>query len=178
MSVYVIISGAPAAGKSTAGAALASEAGVPLFDKDRFLEPLYATSQPNSQLERRQLSRRADSAFQSAVEASRGALAVSWWKHPKSDRDSGTPTDWLLKLPGNLVEVHCKCPPRVAMTRFLNRKRHPGHLDELWPNQELAAFLEQASLLGPLAISPVIEVDCSGAVDYGILWTRIQAHCQ
>jgi hypothetical protein len=168
----------PAAGKSTVGAALARRVQIPLFDKDDFLERLFAEFPPTTPLDRRQLSHRADHAFQSAVEASRGGIVVSWWKHPKSDRDSGTPTDWLRKLPGHLVEVYCKCAPQVAMGRFLCRKRHPGHFDELWSTQELSALLEQSSSLGALQIGGTVEVDCSESVDYGILWTRVMERCQ
>ena len=168
----------PAAGKSTVGAALASRAKLPLFDKDDFLERLFAMSLPTTPLDRRQLSHRADREFQSAVESSEGGIVVSWWKHPKSDRDSGTPTDWLLNLPGRLVEVYCQCSPQVAMARFLSRRRHPGHLDELWSNQELGALLEQSSSLGPLQIGGMVEVDCSVSVDYGNVWTRLMEQCQ
>jgi hypothetical protein len=178
MTTYVIISGLPAAGKSTVGAALASRAELPLFDKDDFLERLFAEFPPTTSLDRRQLSHRADRAFQSTVESSHGGIAVSWWKHPKSDRDSGTPTDWLLKLPGHLVEVYCRCTSQVAMARFLSRRRHPGHLDELWSNQELSALLEQSSALGPLRIGGMVEVDCSESVDYGNVWTRVMERCQ
>jgi gluconate kinase len=168
----------PGAGKSTVAAALAKEAELPVFDKDDFLEPLFASSLPNTPLERRQLSHRADRAFQSAVEASMGAIVVSWWKHPKSDRDSGTPTEWLRNLPGDLVEVYCKCAPQVAMARFLTRKRHPGHLDGLWSRPELFGLLEQASFLGPLAIGRLVEVDSSESVNCGALWTSVKAQCQ
>ena len=168
----------PAAGKSTVGAALARRAKLPLFDKDEFLERLFAEFPPTTPLDRRQLSHRADRAFQSAVESSQGGIVVSWWKHPNSGRDSGTPTDWLRKLPGHLVEVYCKCTPQVAMDRFLSRKRHAGHFDELWSPQELSALLEQSSALGPLQIGGMVEVDCSEWVDYGTLWTRLMERCQ
>jgi gluconate kinase len=178
LTTYVVISGVPASGKSTVGAALASRAELPLFDKDDFLERLFAASLPTTPLDRRQLSQRADRAFQSAVESSQGGIVVSWWKHPKSDRDSGTPTDWLLNLPGHLVELYCKCSPQVAVARFLSRRRHSGHLDELWSNQELSALLEQASSLGPLHIGAVVEVDCTESVDFGYVWTQLMERCQ
>ena len=178
MTIHVVISGLPAAGKSTLGAALASRAGLPLFDKDDYLERLFAQVPPTSSLDRRQLSHRADRAFQSAVESSQGGIAVSWWKHPKSDRDSGTPTAWLLKLPGHLVEVYCKCKPQVAMARFFSRRRHPGHLDELWSSENLSALLEQSFFLGPLRIGSVVEVDCSESVDYANVWTRVMEQCR
>ena len=175
MSTYVVISGLPGAGKSTVAAALAKKADLLVFDKDDFLETLFANSVPKTQLERRQLSHIADRAFQSAVQASRAAIVVSWWKHPKSHGESGTPTEWLLNLPGNLVEVYCQCAPEVAAARFFSRKRHPGHLDELWSEQELRALLRQSFLLGPLAIARVVEVDSSRSIDYGDLWTRVMA---
>ena len=178
MTTYVVISGVPAAGKSTIGTALGSRAGLPLFDKDDYLEPLLAELPPATPGGRRQLSHRADRAFQSAVESSNGGIVVSWWKHPKSKGDSGTPTDWLGNLPGHLVEVYCKCPPHVAMARFLARNRHPGHLDRLWSTQELSTFMELSAALGPLQIGSLVEVDCSESVDYGDVWMRLMEQCQ
>lgn len=178
MTTYVVVNGVPGAGKSTVGAALAGTAGLPLFDKDDFLEPLFAESLPTTPFDRRRLSQRADQAFQCAVESSKGGIIVSWWRHPKSDRDSGTPTEWLLNLPGHLMEVYCKCAPQLATTRFLTRRRHPGHLDALWSDQALRAHLEQSSSLGPLQIGRLVEVDCSESVDCGDLWTRLMAQHQ
>jgi gluconate kinase len=178
LSTYVIVSGVPAAGKSRVGAALASEATLPVFDKDDFLEQLFSGSIPTTPAERRKLSREADHAFRSAVQSSRGAIAVSWWKHPRSIRDSGTPTDWLLNLPGHLVEVYCKCDAAAAIARFRSRKRHPGHLDQFWSHQELSAFIHESSALGPLALGRVVEVDCSGSIDYKSVWNLVVGQCE
>jgi hypothetical protein len=69
-------------------------------------------------------------------------------------------------LPGEIVEVRCRCPRELALARYRGRLgRHPGHLDrhrsddELWNDE----------LLRPLGIGPVLEVDTSADVDVAAL---------
>ena len=35
----------------------------------------------------------------------------------------------LEALPGPIVEVHCSCPPELALERYQSRQRHPCHFD-------------------------------------------------
>jgi hypothetical protein len=174
MNSYVIVRGLPAAGKSTVGAGLASHSSLPLFDKDGFLEALFSRSVPGDPIERRSLSNRADRALERAVRESPQAIVVSWWKHPDSAADSGTPTAWLRDLRGSLVEVYCESTPRAAAERFLSRKRHPGHMDERWAYEELLAQLTEAARLGPLNVGPLVSVNAYEPVDFGGLWERVQ----
>jgi hypothetical protein len=75
--------------------------------------------------------------------------------------DSGTPTNWLRNISGTVVNAHCICEPELAAERFLQRKRHPGHLDARRSYQELLASFRSLSRLGPLGVDPRIEVDTS-----------------
>lgn len=175
MNRYVIVSGLPASGKSTLAAALSRELGLPLLDKDHFLEVLFASQGIGDAQWRRQLSHEADAAFRKQAEQSAGAVFASWWKHPRSLSDSGTPTDWLFALPGAKVEVHCKCSPEIAAERFLARQRSPGHLDSRWSYADLLAnFAAQASL-GPLGLGALVEVSTEGQVDLAVLLREITA---
>lgn len=169
MGRYVIVSGLPASGKTTLARALAESLGLPMFDKDDFLESLFEDAIVGSAQRRRELSQLADRAFRRCAEQSTGAVLASWWRHPRSSVDSGTPTDWLGSLPGWCVEVHCRCSPVVAVARFKARKRHPGHLDDRWSHAELLTNFAEQTTLGPLAIGSVIDVDTERDLELGTL---------
>ena len=174
MSCYVIVSGLPAAGKSTVGAGLAAESSLPLFDKDRFLERLFDDGRPIDPTERRALSSRADQELERAVRESEEAIVVSWWRHPRSAADSGTPTSWLEGLRGRVVEVYCEVSPEAAAKRFLGRARHPGHMDERWSYEDLLAQLTEAARRGPLNVGPVVKVNGQEHIDFRDLWEHVK----
>ena len=172
--LFVVVSGLPASGKSTVAAGLAEALGLALFDKDDYLEALFGDSAVGNPQQRERLSRRADAILEESAQRNVGGVLSSWWKHPKSKADSGTPVSWLTSLPGVLVEVHCVCPPEVATSRFLARTRHPGHCDERHSEATLvSAFVEQATL-GPLGVGALVEVDSELPADRAALADRIR----
>lgn len=169
----VVVSGLPASGKSSLGRLLSGALGWPRLDKDAFLEALLAEAAPTTAQDRIVRSREADSQFRSAAVATREAILVSWWRHPQSSKASGTPTDWLANSIGDAVEVFCECPAATALKRFLDRTRHPGHLDEARDRQALAAQFVAAEKLGPLGLFPVIRVDTTSRTDIGALAKQV-----
>jgi|SRR5215831_6472702 len=175
MNRYVVVSGLPGAGKSTIAAGLAAQSSLPLFDKDALLEAMFAPGIPRNPAERRSLSHQADRELEWVVRNSPEAIVVSWWRHPMSAVDSGTPTDWLRSLRGTRLEVYCECAPDVAVARFCGRKRHPGHMDERWLQASLVAQFAEAAKLGPLNIGALIRVDTEQPVDFAVLWNRIES---
>src|ERR1043165_2529664 len=128
-SMHIIVTGLPASGKSSVGKLLASDFGLELLDKDDILESMFEDKAGGPEV-RSRLSREADEILRRNALESTGAVLVSWWRHPKSRIETGTPTDWLSSLSGRLIHVHCKCDAFVAANRFHLRKRHPGHLDD------------------------------------------------
>jgi len=70
----------------------------------------------------------------------------------RSESLSGTETSWLSSLPGKVVELHCQCPADIAVERFFNRERHPGHLDGLKVKSDELLKLARAEGLGPLQL--------------------------
>jgi hypothetical protein len=48
------------------------------------------------------------------------------------------------------IEIHCQCPVELAVARFQQRVRHPGHLDSLRTKDELFLQFEETNSFGPL----------------------------
>ncbi|WP_184531456.1 MULTISPECIES: AAA family ATPase [unclassified Variovorax] len=161
---FVVVSGLPASGKSTVARSLADQLSIPLLDKDDFLEALFPPAGVDDETLRRKLSRQADEEFRYAATRLSGALLTSWWRHPGSCRDSGTPTSWLGTLQAPLVEVHCRCSARAAVARFVARSRHPGHRDGVRSHAELVASFEEQEALGSLGLGYCIDVDTESEV--------------
>jgi predicted kinase len=164
---YVVVSGPPGSGKTTLATALAPALGLPLIAKDTIKEALM-TVLPVPDVAASQTIGRASVATLLAVAAQApGAVLESVWHRSRSQADLGG-------LPGNVVEVFCRCDRAAAAQRYARRAgtRASGHLDagrtavELW-NDEVAR---------PVAGGwPVIEVDTTTPVELGPLIGAIRA---
>jgi glucokinase len=169
MNKYIIVTGIPASGKSTVGSLMSNSTGLPLLDKDDILESLFEARGIGDRDWRTQLSREADLLLRERALHANGAVLVSWWRHPRSNRNSGTAVEWLSDLKGVVIEVYCECDPRVAATRFQQRRRHPGHLDEAKQLSDLLPDFEEHAQLGPLGLGQLIKVDTNGEIDEPVL---------
>jgi predicted kinase len=169
---FVVVSGLPASGKTTLARALAPALGLRLLDKDDMLERLFAERGTGDRARRQVLSRESDRMLQAEAAASRGAVLVSHWRVPGLPDGSGTPVDWLRELPGRLVHVRCLCPPGIAAARFLERKRHTGHLDADVSYADLVARFQSAAALD---LEPAIEVDTTRAPDIEAIVRAVDA---
>ena len=156
---FVIVSGLPASGKSTLGRAIACALNLSFLDKDEILEGLFDRVGVGDSVWRTKLSRTADEVLYREAHASPGAVVTSWWRHPDSKSESGTPTDWLSSLPGGLVELYCTCGPDTAANRFIGRNRHAGYLDGRYTHADLLEKFHQQSSLGPLTVGRRVRVD-------------------
>ncbi|MEM9603247.1 MAG: hypothetical protein AAGA11_10320 [Pseudomonadota bacterium] len=179
MITRVLVTGLPASGKSTLGTALATVLNMRCHDKDRFLEALFARHGEISPADRTALSREADTAFIELASQPVDAVLVSWWRHPRSATESGTPTGWSGNVPGATVELHCHCDPDVALARFSARRRHRGHGDAQRDTAALARSFHEQAALGPLGLGPLVQVDTHGAVDVEAVARQVRAaHAQ
>lgn len=158
---FVVISGLPGSGKTTLGRRLASALNLPLIDKDDILERLFQAKGVGNAAWRRTLSRESDVILQQEAASSDGAIVSSFWRVPGMPSDSGTPTDWLDAPSHRVVNVHCACELDVATRRFLERRRHPGHLDAESSSADVSASLRKLAQLPPLGIGRRIDVDTS-----------------
>jgi adenylylsulfate kinase-like enzyme len=152
MPPYIVVTGLAGSGKSTVARGLAMSLGLPVLDKDDFLEALYESLGIGDLEWRHRLSRASDDLLLQTARRVPGAILVSFWRHessPRALRDLGAP----------LIEVHCHCDPQIAEARFRLRNRHPGHLDHL-------KGYSIPSNLGPLGLDGgLVTVDTSGPVE-------------
>jgi glucokinase len=163
-SLFVVVSGLPGSGKTTLARQLAPALGLPLIDKDDILERLFEQRGIGDAAWRRALSRESDLVLQREAAASTGAVLTSMWHVPGMAADSGTPTGWLRELSHLVVEVVCVCAPEIAARRFVERRRHPGHLDDSTTLAVVMDRLRVHARLGALDIGPRVGVDTSGDV--------------
>ena len=162
---FLVVSGLPGSGKTTLARRLAPALNLPLIDKDDILDQLFESKGIGDAAWRRALSRESDLILQREAEQAHGAVLVSFWRLTGMPPDSGTPIDWLKLLSTALVNVHCHCSLSVAANRFLQRQRHPGHLDAESSFDQVFASLETLTHLAPLDIGRRIDVDTSREVN-------------
>ena len=160
---FVVISGLPGSGKTTLGRRLAPALDLPLIDKDDILDRLFETKGVGDAAWRRMLSRESDVILEQQAISSTGAILASFWRVPGMPSDSGTPTDWLNVRAHHVVNVHCACDLDVAASRFLQRRRHPGHLDDESSSADVLESLRTLTHLPALDIGRRINVDTSQA---------------
>ena len=170
---FLIVTGLPASGKSTVGSAVAGALALPFLDKDEILEALFESLGIGDAPWRARLSRAADQVLERLALRSQGAVIASWWRHPLSPVSSGTSPDWLRSLPGELIEIHCRCSPQVAAERFFARRRHAGHLDASKSKAEELARFEQLASHGALGLGLVVEINTEQDLDLRALLNQI-----
>ena len=158
---FVVISGLPGSGKTTLGRRLAPVLNLPFIDKDDILDRLFEAKGVGNAWWRRALSRESDELFEREATRSNGAILVSFWRVPGMPADSGTPTDWLDSPTHHVVNVHCVCELDVAANRFLQRRRHPGHLNGESSSADVLASLRKLTQLPALGLGQRIDVDTS-----------------
>jgi predicted kinase len=136
--IFVVVSGPPASGKTTLARAIAPALGLPLIAKDTIKQALM-TVLPVPDIDTSRIVGTASVAALLAVAAeTAGAVLESVWHRSRALAD-------LRRLPGNIVEVFCRCDPQTAQRRYALRAgtRDTGHFDaeraiaELW-NDEVA----------------------------------------
>jgi predicted kinase len=164
---YVVVSGPPGSGKTTLATALAPALGLPLIAKDTIKEALMTVLPVPDGATSRTIGTASVAAMLAVAAQAPGAVLESVWHRSRSLAGLGG-------LPGDIVEVFCRCDPAVAAQRYARRAgtRAAGHLDatrtagELW-NDEVAR---------PVAGGwPVIEVDTTTPVEPGPLIVAIRA---
>jgi predicted kinase len=119
----VVVTGVPAAGKSTLARALADRLGCALVSLDAIKENL-AVDAADTPLD--WLRYDAEREMVRLLEAFGGEAVIDIWIAPR--RDVTRVAELLRPWWGQLVEVRCEVPADVAVARYLARERGFPHL--------------------------------------------------
>jgi predicted kinase len=157
----VVVSGAPAAGKSTVAAALGAALAWPVLSLDTIKEALADVQGVGDKQWSNQLG---DAAAEVVFRLSAqfpDAVAEGWWRRDRRDRA-------LVEFAG-ATEVFCYCDPRSASERAvsrLTRGRHPIHRDMISPaglGEVTAGLAASVVPLGLGAALVRVDTDRDGA---------------
>ncbi len=176
----VVVSGPPAAGKTTIAVPLAAELGFTLLAKDRIKETLHESlaggggpASPAGPGEGLDLawSRRLGAASMEllwALAADAPAVVLEANFYTDDPRARGH----LAALAANPVEVFCQCPEEEYLRRYAERAgtRHAAHVDSA--RSRLAEGFVRSSR--PFGLGPVITVDTTRPVEVPALVREIR----
>jgi predicted kinase len=163
----VLVSGPPAAGKTTIAGPLAAELGFALLAKDRIKEALYDALGSEGggrgpgggglSWSQRLGAASMELLWTLAADAPAVVLEANFWT------DDPRPRGQLAALAANPVEVFCQCPEEEYLRRYAERipSRHPAHVDG--GRSRLSAGFVRAAR--PFGLGPVITVDTTRPVD-------------
>jgi predicted kinase len=164
--LFVVISGAPGAGKTTLARPLAAALDLPLIEKDTIKEALGDVLGAADMAASKRLGAATLHVMYALARVNRGALLESAWE-PALAREE------LARLPGPIIEVFCDVSPEVAQQRYAARTgtRHVVHFDA-----EQAGNLQGWVDRHPQVIDggwPVVKVDTTRPVDVDALAEQI-----
>ena len=123
--LVVVVTGPPAAGKTSVARELAARLRLPLIAKDTIKEALFDGLGTGDLAWSRRLGEATYLAMLGLAEESVGAGA-SLVLEANFIRGGETR---LAALPARFVQVHCSAPLEVLLERYGSRERHPGHVD-------------------------------------------------
>jgi predicted kinase len=178
----VLVSGPPAAGKTTLAVPLAAELGFALLAKDRIKETLHDALGFDADLawSRRLGAATMELLWALAADAPAAVLEANFWSdHPLNG-------ERVRALGARTVEVHCSCPIEECLRRYSARaaSRHSVHVMDREPglaastaasggataparpvlaDEPLAETFARSAQ--PMRLGPVITVDTTRPVD-------------
>ena len=126
-ALIVVVTGPPAAGKTTVARAIAARLRVPLIAKDTIKEALFDGLGAGDLAWSQRLGEATYLAMLGIVEESVAAGAGLVLE--ANFVAGGELAARLAALPARFVQVHCTAPLELLLERYASRERHPGHVD-------------------------------------------------
>ena len=165
----IVVSGAPATGKSTVAAVVADKLGLPLLNLDTVKETLADVLGVGDEASSYALGDAAAEVVFRLSAVFPCAVVEGWWRGERR-------TQAEQRFAG-CVEIFCHCEPTLAEHRMRMRQRadrHPIHRDMMNPEViEQAAHL--ARTVVPLRVgAALIEVDTTSAVAWDALFGAVR----
>ncbi len=187
----VLVSGPPAAGKTTLAVALAAELGFALLAKDRIKETLHDALGFDADLawSRRLGAATMELLWALAADSPAAVLEANFWSDHPLNRER------VRALGARTVEVHCSCPIEECLRRYEARasSRHSVHVLDRdlrgatgAVSSDGAAAAAGAALVDeplaktfarsaqPMRLGPVVTVDTTRPVGVVALATAVQ----
>jgi predicted kinase len=161
----VYVSGAPGSGKTSLAAPLAAELGYPLLGKDRIKETLHdalGAPEPDLAWSRRLGGAAMELLWALAADAPAVVIEANFRPHSEYERAK------LSGLAAQPVEVHCACPPELALERYNARVTHPVHVVTTLPLDAMAEYDR------PVGIGTLMTVDTTRTVDVRAVATAVR----
>ena len=161
----VYVSGAPGSGETSLAVPLAAELGYALLAKDRIKETLHdALGVPEPD---RAWSRKLGGAAMEllwALAAGAPAVVIEANFRPYSQYERAR----LSGLAARPVEVHCACPPELAIQRYNARATHPVHVVTTLHLEAMAEYDR------PVGIGALVTVDTTVTVDVNAVASAVR----
>ena len=175
--LWLIVTGPPAAGKTSLVRRLAKDLGIPLFEKDTIKDLLYKTLAFGDKAWSRQIGTSAiDVLFFAAGQLLRNGVSVATESNFYRQFDSARASELASEVGAEVVQIHCSAPPEVLVERNAARLYPPNYRPNhhVMPSEELLGKLDSGTW-EPLDIpSKVIRVDTSDSLDYAHLLQAIR----
>jgi predicted kinase len=152
----VYVSGAPGSGKTSLAVPLAAELGYALVAKDRIKETLhdaFGAPEPDRGWSCRLGAAAMELLWALAADAPAVVIEANFRPHSEYERAK------LSALAVQPVEVHCVCPPELAVKRYNARVMHPVHVVTTLQLEAMAEYDR------PVGIGALVTVDTSAPVD-------------
>jgi predicted kinase len=171
-AVLVVVTGMPAAGKSTLAEELSRSLALPLIARDRIKEQLYETLGAGNA---ESSSRLGAAAFALLFDLAAVLLEAGQSAILEANFFRGDAEPKFAALPNHrVVQIHCSAPLELLVERYTSRRRHPGHHDGEKVNLLRERFdhhtHEALSLPGD-----TIRVDTSSPVDVAAITDRVRS---